>query len=153
MARALREKPMDTLRHNLARVSRPEDIDTALRAMAPITPSAEYVALANEAAGNPGNGPETVAMMADIEREFGGMYGALPLAPGASARLPVHLGPMPQGSMQSAEAVARAKAAGLTTPDEARGMGWRPDTGAFAGAKASGTPNPKLLAAMLRAGR
>lgn len=116
---------MQAIRRNLAQVRNPADIDTALRELAPLTPSAEYVALANQVAGN--EPPPSDYLFAD-EREVGGPYGRQPLAPKASARLPV----------QNPNVAAQRRRA----------------QEAFAGAQASGTAmDPRMLALALRAGR
>lgn len=145
MARILRNKQGAT---------GPVDLEARLHDLRPLEPSAEYVALANQEMGREGAGPAFMEGVRQEEREQGGMYGTLPLAPGASARLPVHMGPMPEGPPVSAEVVARAKAAGVMPPDEARARGWKDGQWqAFRGAQAGGSPNPRLLAALLRAGR
>lgn len=127
MAHALhQERPaMQAIRRNLSRVSDPADVDAALRELAPVTPSAEYVALANQVAGNEPDPPEY--LWADI-REVGGPHGRQPLAKKATGRLPVQ------------------------NPNEAAQL--RIAQQAFGGAGASASAvDPRMLALALRGGR
>lgn len=129
MARVLR---------NSAGAASPADLEARLHDLRPLQPSAEYVAAANQQMGR-----QTEGMAGDAV--LGAGYDLLPVLTNTKSNPPVNFNPapIPQGSTVGAEQVARAKAAGMVPPDEVRArMG-----------RVQGSVDPRILAALLRAGR